>query len=627
MSRMNGLLCACTLLLATPAWTADAMPQVTEEITVTATRTETETRNLSQEVRIIDRETIEASGATTADQLLQAVPGVLLARSGGTGSPVSVYLRGGKPGHTIVMVDGIKVNDPMSTDRSVDLSSILLDGVERIEIVYGPTASVYGSDAMAGVINIITTGADSGGTVRLETGSHGTHRAGFRWSETHGTLNWWIGAAYLETDGISAAAEADGNTEPDGYANRTVNGGLSWETGHGSLGLTGMLINANGDLDNFGGPFGDNPFYRFDREETHFRADYTVDTLFPVDGITRFTLASSQNDRIYRNPSEDYPPVVDSSYNGRMDTVTWHNVLHLNAGTLAFGLEHVRETGESVYESDGYLDIFERRHVGTDSAYVNLATDRLGFQWNAGLRRDDHDTFGGETTGSIGVVKLLPESGIRLRVHFGTAFKAPSLYQLYSPYGSTELEPEEATSLEIGMEKSLMENRLLLGLTWFDSSFDQMIDFDPVNWVYINIAKAAVRGSEISMQYRNDRFSWRLAYNFFDTEDENTGERLLRRPRSAITGALHVNGDRWRIHTTLTYNGSREDLDFSAWPATRIELDAFFLIDVTVNYRLTPNWKVYLRGHNLTDDPYELVKGYGTMGASWYGGVRYRLGR
>ncbi len=625
VSRMNGLLCVCALL-TTPAWT-DAMPQVTEEITVTATRTRTETKNLSQEVRIIDRKAIENSGATTADELLQTVPGVLVSRSGGIGSPVSVYLRGGKPGHTVVMVDGIRINDPMSTDRSVDLSSILLDGVDRIEIVYGPAASVYGSDAMAGVINIITARPGTGGTVRLETGSRGTHRASFRWSETRSTFDWWIGGGYLETDGISAAAEADGNTEPDGYANRTVNGGFNWDTAHGTLAMTGMLINANGDLDNFGGPFGDNPFYRFDREETHLRADFTMDTFLPVDGISRFTFATSRNDRIYRNPSEDYPPVVNSTYDGRMDTCTWHNVLQLEAGTLSFGLEHIRETGESMYESDGYLDIFQRQHVGTDSAYVNLTTDRLGLQWNAGLRWDDHDAFGSELTGSIGAVKLLAESGIRLRVHAGTAFKAPSLYQLYSPYGNTELEPEEATSWEAGMEKSLMDNRLMLGLTWFDSSYDQMIDFDPVNWVYINVASASVRGSEIYLQYLETGFGWQLAYNFFHAVDEDTGEQLLRRPRSSITAAFHLKGDRWSIYTTLMYNSSREDLDFSAWPAARITLDSFLLIDLTVNVELTPAWNLYVRGLNLTDETYELVNGFGTLGASWYAGVRYQIDR
>ncbi len=627
MSPMNGLLCMCSLLLTIPAWSTDAAPQVTEEITVTATRNKTETKNLSQEVRVIDRETIENSGATTADELLQTVPGVLVSRSGGIGSPVSVYLRGGKPGHTVVMVDGIRINDPMSTDRSVDLSSILLDGVDRIEIVYGPAASVYGSDAMAGVINIITARPVTGGTVRLETGSHGTHRASFRWSETRGAVDWWIGGGYLETDGISAAAEADGNTEPDGYANRSVNGGLNWDTAHGTLAMTGMLINGNGDLDNFGGPFGDNPFYRFDREETHLRLDYTVETMFPVDGTSRFTFATSRNNRIYRNPSEDYPPVVDSTYDGRMDTVTWHNVLQLETGTLSFGLEHIRETGESMYESDGYRDIFRRQHVGTDSAYVNLTTDRLGLQWNAGLRWDNHDTFGSELTGSIGAVKLLAETGIRFRVNAGTAFKAPSLYQLYSPYGNTELEPEQAESWEVGMEKSLMDNRLMLGFTWFDSSFDQMIDFDPVDWVYINVAKAAVRGSEISLQYRETGFGWRLAYNFFHAVDEDTGERLLRRPRSSITGAVHLKSDRWGIYTTLTYNSSREDLDFSSWPAARVTLDSFLLIDLTIAYKLTPDWDLYVRAHNLTDETYELVNGFGTLGASWYAGVRYQIGR
>ena len=167
-----------------------------------------------------------------------------------------------------------------------------------------------------------------------------------------------------------------------------------------------MRIDANGDLDNFGGPFGDNPFYTFDRKETHLRADFTVHDPFQLDGISRFTIASSKNDRTYVNPSEAFPPLVNSTYNGRMDTYTWHNRLQLSDLDLSFGLEHTRETGESFYESDGYVDIFEQRHVGTDSVYVNGATEQFGIQWNAGLRLDDHDTFGGKTTGSVGLGQI-----------------------------------------------------------------------------------------------------------------------------------------------------------------------------------------------------------------------------
>ena len=207
MLRMKELLCALgALLTMTAAHAADTF-QVTEEITVTATRTKTETRNLSQDVHVIDRGEIESSGTTTVDQMLQTIPGILINRNGGPGSPVSIYLRGAKPGHTVVMIDGIEINDPMSTDRSVDLSSILLDAVQRIEIVYGPSAAVYGSDAVAGVINIITTDpSTSGGSLRMEAGSHGTTLGGFRWSEQSATLNWWMGASYLKTDGVSAAS-------------------------------------------------------------------------------------------------------------------------------------------------------------------------------------------------------------------------------------------------------------------------------------------------------------------------------------------------------------------------------------------------------------------------------------
>ena len=624
--RMKGLLCTLVAVLIMNAARAADTFQVTEAITVTATRTETETKNLSQEVRIISRSEIDISGSTTVDQMLQTIPGVLINRSGGPGSPVSIYLRGAKPGHTVVMIDGMKINDPMSTDRSVDLSSLLLDAVQRIEIVYGPSAAIYGSDAVAGVINIITTDpSTSGGSFRMEAGSHGTTMGGFRWSGQSATLKWWMGASYLNTDGISAASARDGNTEPDGYTNRTVNGGFNWETGYGTLAVTGMRIDANGDLDNFGGPLGDNPFYTFNREETHLRADFTVNNPFQLNGISRFTIASSENDRTYVNPSEAFPPLVDSSYNGRMDIFTLHNRLQLSDMDLSFGLEHTRETGESFYESGDYVDVFEHRQVGTDSVYINAATEKFGIQWNTGLRLDDHDTFGGETTGSVGMVKFVPEHNLRIRFHAGTAFKAPSLYQLYSPYGGVELAPEESSSVEVGLEKTFMDQRMLVSLTWFSSQYNEMIDFDPDSWVYVNVAEAEIRGSEIAFQYRLDTLNWRLAYNFYHTEDKSTGMALLRRPRAAITGALDKSWDRLAFHINLTYNTRRDDLDFSTWPAARIGLDPFLLLDITLDCRITENWQVYVRGHNMTDESYEMVRGFGTPGAAWYAGFRLRL--
>lgn len=630
MSRMKGLcVCVISLLLLPPGFSRETLvPQITAEITVTATKSAENTRNLSQDVRIIEKKELEASGAGSVEQVLQTIPGVLVNRNGGTGNPVSIYLRGAKPGHTVIMVDGIALNDPMSPDRSVDLSSILLDAVERIEIVYGPASAVYGSDAMAGVINIITAEpAASGGALRLETGSHGTVQGGFRWAEKSAGLDWWIGGAYLDTDGISAASEADGNTEEDGYTNRSFNGGFNWDTGHGILAFSGMVVRGEGELDNFGGPYGDNPFYTFERDETRVRADYTRMNPLGINGITRFTLTTSENQRTYANPSTDFPPTVDSSYTGRTTHFNWHNMIHVSKATIRFGLTRTQETGESSYVSGDFVDTFEEQRVDTSSAYANVSSEWLGFQWHGGLRYDDHETFGSKTTGSMGIVKVFADSGTRVRFHLGTAFKAPSLYQLFSPYGSVELKPEDATSWELGLEHTFMENRMLVSLTYFDNTYDAMIDFDTNTWTYINLAEAVIRGSEIACRYQNGDLNWRLAYNFYHAEDVATGDRLLRRPRAAITGTLNRNWDRLGVHLGLSYNTEREDLDLSSWPATRVSLESFLLMDVTLNYRFTDKWLGYLKGRNITDESYELVHGYGTLGNTWYAGVRLTLNR
>ncbi len=615
-----------------PLFAVNSPAKIEDEVTVTATRNPVETKKLSRTVKIITRKEIDASGAVTILDILRTVPGIVVNQNGGVGSPASVYLRGSKPGQTLVLIDGMEVNDPMTPDRSVDFSAFPLDSVQRIEVVFGPASAIYGSDAVAGVINIITGGGEAGGTVRVEGGSNATWTSGVHYRDKFSLGSYWVSGTFFDTNGISAADRADGNTEADGYTNRAFSGGTTMKFGRSALNFTGMVINADGDLDSAGGVGGDNPFYRFDRTEKHFKGSYTLSDPFGITGTSRFTVSYGNNKRDYHNPSADYPPTVNSRYNGSLVRYNWHNhLIFSEKSSLSFGLEYSREAGDSEYHSVSawgpYDDIFVPRHAITRSAYASAMTNVWGMDMNIGLRYDDHEVFGSKITGSFGIVRPIGDSGFRIRANAGTSFKSPTLYQLYSPYGTVDLNPEKGTSYEFGMEKALMAKRLTLSLIWFHNRYDDMIDFDMNTYSYYNIAKATIKGLEAGVRYNGKALSWQLFYNYYDTKDDTTGERLLRRPDSSFTAKLDYLRGRWGLHLDMLASSSRDDMNFSAWPPARVELSSYTLFNLKVDYRVNENLTAYLKGRNVTDENYELVKGYGTLGDTWYGGFVFHFHR
>ncbi len=620
------------LFLGSPLFAVDLATKITDEVTVTATRNPVETKKLSRTVKVITRKDIDASGATTIMDVLQMVPGIVVNRNGGIGSPASVYVRGSKPGQTLVLIDGMELNDPMTPDRSVDLSAFPLDSVQRVDVVFGPASATYGSDAVAGVINIITSGGTTGGSIRVEGGANATWTTGVGYRDIFSLGSYWISGTFFDTNGISAADRADGNTEADGYTSRSFSGGTTFSFGRSTMNFTGIVVNADGDLDTSGGPGGDNPFYRFDRTEKHFKGSYELSNPFGIDGVSRFTVAYGDNERSYHNPSEAYPPTINSRFNGSLIRYNWHNqLLFSENSSLSFGLEYSREAGSSEYHSESsygpYDDIFAPRHAITRSAYVSGLQHVLGMDVNIGLRYDDHEIFGSKVTGSFGVVRPLGSSGFRVRASAGTSFKSPTLYQLYSPYGTVELKPEKGRSYELGLENVLMDERLTVSLVWFHNRYDDMIDYDMNTNSYYNISRATIRGLEAGVRYGGETLSWQVFYNYYNTKDDTTGERLLRRPDSSFNAKLDYLRGRLGVHLNMMASGSRDDMDFSAWPAARVVLSSYTLFNLKVDYRIMENLTAYLKGRNVTDENYQLVRGYGTLGDTWYGGFVFRFHR
>jgi len=586
---------------------------------------------------VITREEIESSQKTSIFEILRDVPSVDVVQYGGPGGVASVLIRGAKSEHTLVLIDGVEMNDPMTPGRSYNFAHISVDNIERIEIVRGPQSTLYGSDALGGVINIITIKGEGkpGVFVSGEAGSFDTYRetAGVSGSTEH--INYSATVSRFDTHGISSADRKDGNHEKDGYENTSASTRLELTpTEDLDVDFIVRYIDTESELDNSGGVGGDDPNHVLDTQQILFRAQTSL-RLFDDLWQQQLGFSFSDHDTDARNNTDiDHPSdLMRSSYDSQMFKFDWQHDLYLHeSNTLTLGFEIEEEEGESKYYSESmwgpFSSRFRNKTARTNGYYLQ---DQIRL-WNrffttVGVRLDDHSRFGSEVTGRIASAYMLEQTGTRFKASYGTGFKAPSLYQLYSEYGDKDLDPEESTGWDAGLEQRFCGDTLTLGTTYFENDFDEMIDFDSGTSMYNNIAEAESDGVELfaSVKPRDD-LSFRASYTRMDTEDKTTGKDLMRRANDKFS----VNGtyrflDKGNVNLGVTYVGDRDDNDYSTWPATRVELDSYTLLDLAASYQITDNILIFGRMENMLDEEYETVYGYGTRGFSAYGGVKVTL--
>jgi len=424
-----------------------------EPVVVTATKIETPLREIASSVTVITRQDIENKQTNSVEEVLRSVPGLDVVRQGGLGQQTSIFLRGGNSTHTLVLVDGIEINDPSNPGRSFDFASLATDNIERIEIVRGPGSTLYGSDALGGVINIITRKGSGKPQVSLsaEGGSFDTHQEQLSINGGNELLNYSLVASFLESNGISAAAERYGNSEKDGYDRTTVSTRLGL-TPTDDLDIDFILryVDSEADLDTFAGPFGDDPNNTFDSEALYLRVQAR---LMLLNDLWEQKLGFSLTDYERENRDEtDAAHPSDSSlttYDSRLYKVDWQNNLYLHpANTLTAGVEYEKEeaqgASEYVYADPTWNtnDAFEKKSAETVGYYIQ---DQIrlwqDFITTLGVRVDDHQTFGSRLTYRITSSYLFRPTGTRIKGTYGTAFKAPTLAQLFVKFNVCSRQP------------------------------------------------------------------------------------------------------------------------------------------------------------------------------------------
>jgi vitamin B12 transporter len=610
------------------------------DIVVTATRLETPEKKVGSSLTVITGEELARSHKAYVLEALEDVLGLSTLQNGGPGASASVSIRGANSEHTLFLLDGLELNDPINPSRSYDLAHLSLSQVERVEILRGPQGLLYGSDALGGVVNIITragrgkprlTLASSAGTRQTLTSELGLSGSGRK-------TDFSLSLFHERTAGISAASSAyPGNIEKDGYRNLSLAARFGYAPRPTkSLTLTVKAVEARTELDNFGGPGGDDPNSLQDYGTLLVRGQYRG-----LSNSGRWEHALSVSwlgaKRENRNPVDDAHPQDrdEGLYRSDIFKVDWQNNFFLHpAHTLTAGLELEQERGRSDYVSESAWGAVASRFpsVRAGSAGIYLLDRweyRDRFFVTAGVRADRHSQAGPAVTFRVAPAYLVAATGTKLKASFGTGFKSPSLYQLFAPetswgpIGNPALRPERAVGWDAGLEQSFMKDLLVFGLAYFENSFRDLVDFD-FQAGYVNIVRAQTKGLEASVKTRlSGGIRLGAFYTRLTARDEDAGTDLLRRPRDKFSADIGARlAGRFDLTMTALYVGRRLDRDFSSSPYKTVALPGYTLLGAVLSTAVGSRLELFVRVDNVLDSRHETVWGYGAPGFSLKTGIR-----
>jgi vitamin B12 transporter len=625
---------------STPQPRETELPSI--DITVTANRSPTEIQRTGSAITVVPREQIQASNPGSLVDVLRTVPGLDVTETGGPGASTSVRLRGASSGQTLVLIDGIRVGDPSSASGEFDLTVLSPALIERIEVLRGPQSALYGSDAMGGVINIITKRGVGpvGAFAQVEGGSYGTSAIS---GGVHGSQGPWSYAAagsFARSDGFSRYGYRISRIDPvaragydaDGYDRYSGYGRFGYDPGTGFRFEAGIMASSTrSDYDAASGRFPDTPNVSF-RRQYQFFGRGSWDTL---DGVLTHAITTffARSERIYREvrygtsrtPAQTTATL--SEFYGQRVGAEYQGDLRMGAaGRLIFGARLERETAETFSETTSPRPI-----ARASTLDAGQTTRSLFALWQLPIGERLDISLGGRIDDVAGVARFatwrataayrITETGTKLRASAGTGGKAPTLFQLYAPiYGNPNLQAETSFGYDAGIDQSILHGRATLSLTAFSNRFSNLIEFNSATSSYFNVARAETRGVEASatVVLWPDMVRMRAGWTYLEARDLKTGLTLARRPRNVGTLAFVVNPTpAWSIEPSMTYVAER----FSGSAQTQ-RLNPYIRFDLRTSYQIDKTWTAYARVENITNVRYEEVFNYGTAGRSVYAGLR-----
>jgi vitamin B12 transporter len=568
-------------------------------IIVSATKSEQNIKDVTSNVVVITKEELEAKHITTVSEALQMAQGVIVTQSGGLGQQTSIFLRGFDSDSTLVLVDGVKVNNPTTIGGQAELAHLILSDIERIEIIKGAQSGIYGANAAAGVINIITKKPTKNTQIstKIEYGSYNTKLAQLSFAKNFGKLSMYLGGTYLDSNGFSAQANKNDDLdklEDDGYNNKTFNAKITYDfTDSDKLELKYTKIDADVDYDLFSP---NDSGYNLTQDDSIFYAAYT------------HKYSNDSYSKIYYSQSKFLkkdPKGWIKRFDGKNKEYGIDNKITFQNYNLLFGI--------SKQESK---DIENKNSLKSTGIYItgNLKIDNTTI--SATLRRDFYDEFKDKTTGKIGI-KHSFENGLIVSSNYGTAYRVPSLFE-YSLNSS--LKPETIKSFDIGFEYKNFT------FTYFYNKIDDEILYSNATWSYYNSdKKSKIKGFELGYKgaIGNDLL-YSLNYTRFIAKDED-GYQLAKRPSYLINFDLDYYGlDKTHINLNAQYIGKRVEYTFGTHNISA-KTGNVLVLNASADYKISDNVTAYVKLNNITNKKYQNVAGYATSERAVYVGINAKF--
>jgi len=634
---LSFFLATATLAVAAPA-DEPLETGLEEQVSVTASRTPIPLDETGNSITILTREDIEARGYPFLADLLRGLPGLSVSRSGPAGSQTQIRVRGAEANHILVRIDGVDVSDVFGADE-VPFEMMTSQDIERIEFARGPQSGLWGSDAVAGVIDIVTRPVgERSDSARIETGSFGTTLAGGRLSAGTERLRFDAAVSYLDTDGTNVSRQG---TEDDGNENTTATASLSWSPGES--------------------PFDLDVSARHTRATSEFDDIDFFTTGLPVDALnstgTDLTIVQATGrwnslDRrwSHRVSASSAEGDASTTLSGVPDTSTTIDKISVSAQSarqirdgqhLTLAVDHERRD----FRQRGTASFFGDPNQDRDIDNTGFAVEyrlRSADRWaaSASVRHDRNSDFDNVTTFRVTGSFALGEM-TRLRAATGTGQKAPTFIERFGFFsdtfvGNPNLRPEESFSFELGIDQRIGE-RASVAVTYFDATLEDEIngffyDLLTGSFTAVNEAgKSDRRGLELAFQTPvGDQLAIHGSYTYTDTE-QPSGETELRRPEhmASLAANWRSGGDRVKVRGSLNYTGPQEDLFFPPFPqpSQRVDLERYLLADVGVTVAVARRLEVTARIENLLDEEYEDVFGFRASGIGGYVGLRFHTAR
>lgn len=578
-------------------------------IVVTADRLEEPAEEVSASFTLITAEQIKEKQVINLAEILPFVPGFSIAQTGSIGHLSTLFIRGAESDHNLVLLNGIPINDPASSN--FDFSGLSLDDIEKIEIIRGPQSTLYGSDALGGVINLIPKEGreETNFDLSISGGSDSTYKGALSFSSGSEKSNIYLGASHFSTQG---------NFENDDYMYTTFSIRGNRNVRESSfLELFARYSKTNVGIP-FSSPYNPSPLRRYRTEETLLSLPFS----FPIlpSWKLKFNLSWFIRKYEFEDPDDPWGFTYSSTHSRTLRLDTQSN-LSYSSGIFTFGGEW---ENSHVNDRDNFGFNFKDQKIESKALFVqNRLSLANSFFLTTGIRLDYHNQFGVHYSPRVTGAYIIKDT--KLKASWGSGFRAPRPNELYNWWGNKDLKPEVSSSWEVGVEQKLFNSQLLIGFTHFSSGIKDLIVYDFVSWKLKNLAQTRLQGQELSIYFIPHRnFNLKANYTHLLARDKKENKDLLRRPRHSFNFDFSFNLlERIKLNLNLIFVGRRKDYDELTF--STVDNPPFNRVDFSLRLKLKERIHLTVKVNNLLDKKYQEVYGYLSPNRGVYFGMEFNF--